>query len=166
MSNILPDQVYLMKAGDFYKIGVSKTPRKRLRRLQTGCPRKIELIYAFEQEDAYALEFALHDMYQKSRTHGEWFTDIDVNEFLRAVEAYDIFKKNRDCNLIDDKFGVHFRKYDTDCFSIYMDIVEFGQIRDCNKSCLKNEYAAHAINSGIKERLEILSLKGVHHEPL
>jgi len=60
------------------KIGVSKDPDYRLKRLQTGNPNKLEVIAAIPfdiEKDAYTMERSLHwiaeNKYQ--RLIGEWF---------------------------------------------------------------------------------------------
>lgn len=150
--DLRPDFVYLMKAGEFYKIGVSKTPKKRVTRMQTGCPRKIKIIYEFEVQDAYKMEFELHRLYQSKRTHGEWFIDIDEDEFLRAVESYDWFV---DYNLPEyDNFAKYFRDHDDASLNIYFELVHCGELTASNISNLKKENAIHAINSAVRVLIE------------
>ena len=69
--------VYLMLAVDSagiesYKIGVSKNhPEKRVKQLQTGNARKIDLIKFFESEHYRKIEKNLHLKYHRFYTESE-----------------------------------------------------------------------------------------------
>lgn len=54
------------------KIGYSRSPARRLRRLQTGCPFKLEILTVFEGK-SYDFETALHKRAEPYHEHGEWF---------------------------------------------------------------------------------------------
>jgi len=54
------------------KIGFSKTPNKRLKGIQTGCPYPIKILYLFV--GSINLEKQLHKKYSKYRLNGEWFS--------------------------------------------------------------------------------------------
>ena len=60
---------------DFYKIGYTghESPTRRMRNLQTACPRRLDLIAIFEGDEA--LERELHRRVWQYRTDGgeEWF---------------------------------------------------------------------------------------------
>jgi len=59
--------VYLIEDSNnnCYKIGVTKgEPEKRLKKLQTGNPSKLELKYLYECEYPYRLESMLHSHYK------------------------------------------------------------------------------------------------------
>jgi Meiotically up-regulated gene 113 len=64
------------------KIGFSKDPLNRLKALQTGNSRKIEIMGWIKSDDQ-SLERELHKKYQKHRLHGEWF----------SIEPYNVLEE-------------------------------------------------------------------------
>ena len=65
--------VYLIKVGNFYKIGTAFYIQDRLKQLQTGIPRKIRVVLAARFECYDLFERQLHLMFDSSRLRGEWF---------------------------------------------------------------------------------------------
>ena len=66
--------VYILKAGTYFKIGVTTgTVEGRVKELQTGSAKKIEIVHAIRTSDPYKLEKELHSKYSKKRKRGEWF---------------------------------------------------------------------------------------------
>jgi hypothetical protein len=72
--------VYLMRSGDWYKVGVANNPEKRLGTLQTGNPIPINIIqYSgcihWQQRDAFSAERRIHATASLKATArlGEWF---------------------------------------------------------------------------------------------
>ena len=68
--------VYVIQAGPYTKIGVSKDPHKRLTALKTGCPHSASVISVsplMTLEDAYSTESKAHKALRHYRTNGEWF---------------------------------------------------------------------------------------------
>ena len=82
--------VYLLKAGPYYKIGVSTNVDKRIEQLSTLPPFDIELVHTIYSVDMYALEQDFHNLYADKRKNGEWFelTDSDV-EFIKGFKDND-----------------------------------------------------------------------------
>lgn len=77
--------VYLIEDSNnnCYKIGVTKgEPEKRLKKLQTGNPSKLELKYLYECEYPYRLESMLHTHYKYYNELNEWFSLENPNDFL------------------------------------------------------------------------------------
>ena len=73
-----PNQVYVIQMMDdgelvTCKIGVSKTPKKRLTSLQTSNPHKLEIAHTFPAEQAAEAETRLHERYDYAHVNGEWF---------------------------------------------------------------------------------------------
>ncbi len=64
-------KLYVVRAGQFVKIGSTVDPIKRLSQLQVGCPYKIQLVAVFPgtRKD----EKELHRIFKKDRFRGEWF---------------------------------------------------------------------------------------------
>lgn len=79
----LGGKVYLLKAGTFYKIGVTQgSIENRVRALQTGSPYPIEIIHVVKTQNPYALEAKLHKDYANKRRQGEWF-ELDQRDVLK-----------------------------------------------------------------------------------
>jgi len=66
-------KVYLIRAGQFYKIGISGNANKRLQQIQTGCPIKCTYIGYFPSDNPEVFERQLHTMFSDTMTYGEWF---------------------------------------------------------------------------------------------
>ena len=75
-------KVYLLKAGDYYKIGVSNNINERIKQLQTGCPHKITCIGKIEYCDALKTEKRLHRMFKDSNTYGEWYKPDNISQMI------------------------------------------------------------------------------------
>jgi len=78
--------VYVMKCQGRYKIGVSGCVSKRLEKLNTASPFKIELVDIFSTSIPYPLERYLHHSFSAQNVRGEWFTlDPQDLEQLRQI---------------------------------------------------------------------------------
>jgi hypothetical protein len=92
--------VYLIEDSNnnCYKIGVTKgDPVKRLKKLQTGNPSKLELKYIYECKYPYRLETMLHAHYKSVNELNEWFSLEKPNEFLnKCAEFNDIIDSLKD----------------------------------------------------------------------
>lgn len=69
------------------KIGFSRSPKKRLSKLRTGCFSPIYLAYSEEAEGDIAglIERRAHDILQAHRRHGEWFS-VSPEEAIAAIK--------------------------------------------------------------------------------
>lgn len=68
--------IYIMKGGDYSKIGIAVSPKKRKVELQTGNPYQLEIIreYIFSRwGEAENKERELHDIFSEKWVRGEWF---------------------------------------------------------------------------------------------
>lgn len=63
------------------KIGISDTPEKRLKSIQTGCPYKVNILSYYPDLD-YKTEKDLHRRFRESRLRGEWFR---INDEIRKL---------------------------------------------------------------------------------
>ena len=99
------EYLYLIRAGEYTKIGVAKDPTNRLTAISTGCPIKPEILAtkAFGKL-CYLVERYLHIKYIDKRSNGEWFqlSDQDIeyilntsNEELVKVAAIEIAQNNQ-----------------------------------------------------------------------
>lgn len=80
--------VYILKAGDVFKIGVtSGSLSNRIKELQTGNPYKIVVYeHSDEIEDYYKLESKLHEMFSHCKLNGEWFR-LNNEDIFKAVKV-------------------------------------------------------------------------------
>ena len=94
--------IYLIQSQEdgYYKIGVSKHPKKRVKQLQTGNSSELKLIESYQSEHAHKVERALQRRYSFLKKEGEWF-DLSIKEdvsFLtdckQIEESINILKKN------------------------------------------------------------------------
>lgn len=79
-------KVYLFRAAQFFKIGISGNISKRLLSLQTGCPIKCEYIGYFPTSEPERLEKELHLKFNGFLTYGEWFDLGDHNIKILITE--------------------------------------------------------------------------------
>lgn len=64
--------VYVFQLGDFYKIGSSRNPIKRLK-VFGKLPYQSAIIHAIASEHAGRVERAFHKVLHRQRVNGEWF---------------------------------------------------------------------------------------------
>ncbi|HEX5279005.1 MAG TPA: GIY-YIG nuclease family protein [Micropepsaceae bacterium] len=65
--------VYLMRAGPLFKIGCSRKPEQRTRRVASGVPAEAVVIHMIQTDDPYGVERYWHRRFADKRVHGEWF---------------------------------------------------------------------------------------------
>lgn len=68
--------IYLLKAGQFVKVGRAGDVIHRISQMQTGCPWEIKPITAFgvmSNKDAGRFEKEMHSRMHVRRSYGEWF---------------------------------------------------------------------------------------------
>lgn len=71
---VVPGQVYVLKAGQQYKIGVTTgAVEDRIKQLQTGSSAKISLVHTIPAWRPYRVESLLHAQYAHKHTRGEWY---------------------------------------------------------------------------------------------
>jgi hypothetical protein len=94
--------IYLIQSQEdgYYKIGVSKHPKKRVKQLQTGNSSELKLIDSYESEHAHKIERSLQRRYSYLKKEGEWF-DLSLKEDIAFLtdckqieENIDILKQN------------------------------------------------------------------------
>ena len=91
--------IYFIKGKDKVKIGYSKDPRQRLKQLQASSPTKLKIIGLMEGD--YQTECALHRIFDKNRSHAEWFNHVGLlkdcitatNMNLRSIRSIKDFLK-------------------------------------------------------------------------
>lgn len=88
-----PCYVYLIKCGEFTKIGVATKPESRLAELQVGNPFAISLLKMWKlhsKENAFRVERTLHKTLSKFRALGEWFR-LPPEELHYMMGAIDVW---------------------------------------------------------------------------
>ena len=81
----MKQKVYIIKAGNFYKIGISNDVKQRLKGIQTANAQKCTLIATLECQNAQAKELEIHKYLSEFRANGEWFmlNDRKLNEIVK-----------------------------------------------------------------------------------
>lgn len=87
----MTSKVYFLRDGQFIKIGMSRDPLARIKTLQSGNPRPIEIVHIWDcYEDcgleAHTAERTLHLNLKDVRQCGEWFI-YDGNDFSDLILA-------------------------------------------------------------------------------
>lgn len=74
--------IYIIRAyQDYYKIGMTSSPRRRISSLRSGLPEE-PISMEFYWVGDVSLEFNLHEMFPTRRMNGEWF-EFDEDEVER-----------------------------------------------------------------------------------
>lgn len=77
---------------DYYKIGVSQNPNRRIRDLESSTPFNIYLIYCKFYEKVYEIEQYIHNKINSNYIKSEWFK-------LEFETVYDIMKELKIMNV-------------------------------------------------------------------
>jgi hypothetical protein len=77
--------IYVIRSGDFVKIGKANDPQKRIADLQTAHPVKLELLATLPGDKW--LEKQFHNRFSDRRITGEWFRLTDEEVRTALVES-------------------------------------------------------------------------------
>lgn len=72
-SRAAPRYVYLVRAGQYLKLGVAISYKGRIKTLQANTPHRITEIAVARTDNPLALEARLLDKYKSHKARGEWF---------------------------------------------------------------------------------------------
>lgn len=81
--------VYLIKSGDYHKIGIAKNVKSRMDSLNAANPLSLELVASSKCKQARQVERYLHDKYAEQRVKLEWFklNDEQITEVITYMSG-------------------------------------------------------------------------------
>lgn len=97
--------LYLIKCGDYVKIGSTANLQQRIKDLQVYNPYKIEVLGYWK--DFGWMEPSFHTVFDSSRIHGEWFNfsyDL-INQMIYKMEGEVRAKQNKEARQIHEGSG-------------------------------------------------------------
>lgn len=93
-----PGYIYLIhqQGTDRYKIGLTSSPEKRLKQLQTGSSDRLTFTHLIQVPDMSQTELSLHRLYarQRIRADGEWFKFAN-HEIAGVIRSMDVCQSVR-----------------------------------------------------------------------
>jgi hypothetical protein len=83
-----PGFIYLLKCGQYCKIGRTKSVPSRLSALSIQLPERAELIHSFPTNRRQEAEARLHEQFSSQHINGEWFelTEEDISKLKTITE--------------------------------------------------------------------------------
>jgi hypothetical protein len=84
---IVTGVVYLIRMGEFHKIGKSNDPGRRMYELAISLPEKHDVEHLIETDDPSGIEAYWHRRFAAQRANGEWFrlAPGDITAFKRRA---------------------------------------------------------------------------------
>ena len=93
--------IYLIRQGDsnYYKIGMSKNPKNRLKDFQVASPQKLTLKHISECENAEPnqQEASLHKKFKEYHVRGEWyrFNENQISWVINILDTHSTEKHRK-----------------------------------------------------------------------
>lgn len=69
-----PGHIYVIKSGDYYKIGRTGNMTQRMKSFSKSIPSNFDLVCSWRIDDMVQEEKELHEIFSESRVRGEWFS--------------------------------------------------------------------------------------------
>lgn len=95
-------QVYIIRDGEYAKVGIARDTLERVAQLQTGNPRDLEVAYTINVDTEYAgwIEREAHARLRRKHEHvrGEWFLATDLQAKKAIKRAIDIITEMENDN--------------------------------------------------------------------
>jgi len=85
--------VYVVKFKDFYKMGRTKSLRKRLKTYDEMYPFKVEVLHTIQVDDYMQIETEILRKFRHRRIKGEWFK-LSKTDLKQLNMLFDIYEKN------------------------------------------------------------------------
>lgn len=83
--------IYILRGEDYYKIGRTKYPSDRIKRLAIQLPFPVSVMHVFPSANCALTERVLHQKLKGRRCNGEWFRltprDIRILESVRYASG-------------------------------------------------------------------------------
>lgn len=93
--------IYLIRSGQYVKIGISECPRKRIASIQTSNPEPIELLAT--APGGRELEARLHSRFANLRHNREWFhDDISIREEIARLSGAEAVRQLEPDGAVDN----------------------------------------------------------------
>lgn len=78
--------IYIIRGGPYYKIGIAQDLKARLAAFGTHCPHKCSVVFSLRSAIARGIEGDIHDDLAQYRVHGEWFK-LTKCQLAAAIES-------------------------------------------------------------------------------
>lgn len=78
--DVRPGYIYILQAGPFYKIGLTRDLDQRRRTVELQLPFPASIVFSVHVDDMFTHERQFHELFADKRMNGEWFdlTDEDL----------------------------------------------------------------------------------------
>jgi hypothetical protein len=82
--------IFKMDKLGLYKIGVSQNINRRIKDINSANPYSVNLYYSLSVNNAYDLEYLIHNKYEGSALQNEWFelTDKMLSEVIDVISEW------------------------------------------------------------------------------